>query len=71
MADHNWVKMTLTKVDVKKDTDPEGDLVISEDSFETIAGEETAVYGCSECEISLDEGFGTPCPGKATEEVSP
>lgn len=64
--EHQFVKHTITNVEVKTDPDPEGDLLIEEDQFEQIAAEETSVYGCNRCGQSLQVAYGTECPGEQT-----
>lgn len=66
-AQHQWVKLTQTKVSVHPDFDEEDKVVVFEDPKDTQAAEEGAVYGCGICGVPLDGNADSLCEGPQDE----
>lgn len=58
---HQWVKMTMTKVSAIPDLDEPDKIVVIEDPEDTAKGEAEAVYGCDRCSVSMEGNTDTLC----------
>ncbi len=63
---HQWVKHTITEVDVVADIEDEGAIVAFSSQDNNQAAEESAVFGCMRCQLPLNPHTAeTACQGES------
>lgn len=68
VAQHEWVKHTVTSVSVVPDPENDDQIVVLEDTREQSRAEEQAVYGCDRCGVPMSGNTDTLCDGPSGED---
>lgn len=64
VINHQWTAMIVVPVEIRPSSDEAHDPMISMAPEKLEAAIETATYGCFRCNMGLEEGWHTPCPGE-------
>ena len=63
VAQHEWVKHTITPVSVVPDLDDDNQVVVLENKQAQEDAEDSAVYGCNQCGLPMPGNTDTLCEG--------